>query len=449
MDEVVALAKRRGLIFPASEIYGGIANTYDYGHYGVLLKRNVTDAWWRAMIQERDDVVALDSAIIQHPRTWEASGHLAGFSDPLVQCLGKCKKRFRLDHLQEEAEAKGEDPAAVKCPVCGGELTEPRPFNLMFQTTIGPVQEDGMTVYLRPETAQGIFLDFKTTLTFARKKPPFGIAQVGKSFRNEITPGNFIFRTLEFEQMEMEFFVPPEEAGQWYEYWCQERLNWYTRLGISPERLRLRPHTEDELSHYSSRTSDVEYLYPIGWSELEGVADRGDFDLTQHAAHSGEKLEWKDPQTGKGYIPHVIEPAAGLGRTVLALLCEAYDTDEIGGEKRTVLRLHPVGGAGQGRDPAAAAQGRPPREGARDLRGAAQADGRRVRRGRQHRQALPAPGRDRHAVRGHGRSPDVRGRHGDAARARHADAGTGRRRGSRRAALGACDERHIVHDRRV
>jgi glycyl-tRNA synthetase len=341
MDEVVALAKRRGLIFPASEIYGGIANTYDYGHYGVLLKRNVTDAWWRAMIQERDDIVALDSAIIQHPRTWEASGHLAGFSDPLVQCLGKCKKRFRLDHLQEDAEAKGEDPAAVRCPVCGGELSEPRPFNLMFQTTIGPVQEDGMTVYLRPETAQGIFLDFKTTLTFARKKPPFGIAQVGKSFRNEITPGNFIFRTLEFEQMEMEFFVPPDEALQWYEYWCQERLNWYTQLGISPERLRLRPHREDELSHYSSRTSDVEYLYPIGWSELEGVADRGDFDLTQHQLHSGEKLEWKDPQTGKGYIPHVIEPAAGLGRTVLALLCEAYDTDEIGGEKRTVLRLHP------------------------------------------------------------------------------------------------------------
>ena len=232
MDEVVALAKRRGLIFPASEIYGGIANTYDYGHYGVLLKRNVTDAWWQAMIQERDDVVALDSAIIQHPRTWEASGHLAGFSDPLVQCLGKCKRRFRLDHLQEEAEAAGEDPATVKCPVCGGDLTEPRAFNLMFQTTIGPVQEEGSTVFLRPETAQGIFLDFKTTLQFARKKPPFGIAQVGKSFRNEITPGNFIFRTLEFEQMEMEFFVPPDEAQQWYEYWCQERLDWYTRLGI-------------------------------------------------------------------------------------------------------------------------------------------------------------------------------------------------------------------------
>ncbi len=342
MDEVVALCKRRGLIFPASEIYGGIANTYDYGHYGVLLKRNVTDAWWKAMIQERDDIVALDSAIIQHPRTWEASGHLSGFSDPLVQCLGKCKKRFRLDHLQEAAVEAGEDPATVKCPVCGGDLTEPRAFNLMFQTNIGPVQDEGSTVYLRPETAQGIFLDFKQTLNYARKKPPFGIAQIGKSFRNEITPGNFIFRTLEFEQMEMEFFVPPEEAEQWYEYWCQERLNWYVKLGINPERLRLRPHDAEELSHYSSGTSDVEYLYPIGWSELEGVANRGNFDLTQHAEFSREKLEWKDPQTGKGYLPHVIEPAAGLGRTMLALLCEAYDQDEIGGETRTVLRLHPT-----------------------------------------------------------------------------------------------------------
>lgn len=342
MDEVVALCKRRGLIFPASEIYGGIANTYDYGHYGVLLKRNVTDAWWKAMIQERDDIVALDSAIIQHPKTWEASGHLAGFSDPLVQCLGKCKKRYRLDHLQEEAVEKGEDPALVKCPTCGGDLSEPRAFNLMFQTNIGPVQDEGSTVYLRPETAQGIFLDFKQTLNYARKKPPFGIAQIGKSFRNEITPGNFIFRTLEFEQMEMEFFVPPDEAEQWYEYWCQERLNWYVKLGINPERLRLRPHDAEELSHYSSGTSDVEYLYPIGWSELEGVANRGNFDLTQHAEHSRERLEWKDPQTGKGYLPHVIEPAAGLGRTMLALLCEAYDQDDIGGETRTVLRLHPT-----------------------------------------------------------------------------------------------------------
>jgi glycyl-tRNA synthetase len=293
------------------------------------------------MIQERDDVVALDSAIIQHPRTWEASGHLSGFSDPLVQCLGKCKRRFRQDTLQEEAEARGEDPAAIKCPVCGGDLTEPRAFNLMFQTAIGPVQEEGSTVFLRPETAQGIFLDFKTTLSFARKKPPFGLAQVGKSFRNEITPANFIFRTLEFEQMEMEFFVPPDEAQQWYEYWCKTRLDWYVGLGINPDNLRLRPHTEDELSFYSSGTSDIEYLYAGTWRELEGVANRGNYDLTQHAEHSRQNLEYKDPQTGKGYIPHVIEPAAGLGRTVLALLCDAYDEDEIGGEKRTVLRLHP------------------------------------------------------------------------------------------------------------
>jgi glycyl-tRNA synthetase len=341
IQEVVALCKRRGFIFPASEIYGGIANTYDYGHYGVLLKRNVTDAWWRAMIQERDDIVALDSAIIQHPKTWEASGHLAGFSDPLVQCLGKCKQRFREDHLREAAIAEGKDPDDLRCPVCGGELTEPRAFNLMFQTTIGPVQESGQTVFLRPETAQGIFLDFKATLSYARKRPPFGIAQVGKSFRNEITPSNFIFRTLEFEQMEMEYFVPPERAQEFYEYWCQARLEWYVALGLDRERLRLRPHDAEELSHYSSGTSDVEYLYPIGWSELEGIANRGDFDLTQHAQHSGEKLEWKDPQTGQGYVPHVIEPAAGVGRTVLALLCEAYDTDELGGEERTVLRLHP------------------------------------------------------------------------------------------------------------
>ena len=337
MDAVVALCKRRGLIFPASEIYGGIANTYDYGHYGVLLKKNVVDAWWKSMIQERDDVVALDSAIIQHPRTWEASGHLAGFTDPLVQCLGKCKQRFREDHLRE-AEP---DADVLVCPVCGGELSEPRAFNLMFETSIGPVKDAGSTVYLRPETAQGIFLDFKTTLQYARRKPPFGIAQVGKSFRNEITPGNFIFRTLEFEQMEMEFFVPPDEAGRWYDYWRQARMDWYVELGIDRERLRLRDHDADELSHYSSATADVEYLYPIGWSELEGIANRGDFDLTQHAEFSGEKLEYFDPETRERYIPHVIEPAAGVGRTMLALLCDAYDEDEIGGEKRTVLRLHP------------------------------------------------------------------------------------------------------------
>jgi glycyl-tRNA synthetase len=339
MDEVVSLCKRRGLIFPASEIYGGIANTYDYGHYGVLLKRNVTDAWWRAMVQERDDIVGLDSAIIQHPRTWEASGHLAGFTDPLVECRA-CGQRFRADHIPELACPRKPSVHPGEFKEC--DLTEARNFNLMFETTIGPVKEAGATAYLRPETAQGIFLDFKTTLQYARRRPPFGIAQIGKSFRNEITPGNFIFRTLEFEQMEMEFFVPPDEAERWYEYWCRERLDWYVRLGIARERLRLRPHDAEELSHYSSATSDVEYLYPIGWSELEGVANRGDFDLTQHASFSGERLEWKDPQTGEAYVPHVIEPAAGVGRAVLALLCDAYDTDELGGEKRTVLRLHPA-----------------------------------------------------------------------------------------------------------
>jgi glycyl-tRNA synthetase len=339
MDKIVALCKRRGLIFPASEIYGGIANTYDYGHYGVLLKNNVVNAWWKAMIQERDDVVALDSAIMQHPRTWEASGHLAGFTDPLVDCR-TCGLRFRADHLGE-LEC-GRKPSRHPGDTEECDLTESREFNLMFETTIGPVKDSASTVYLRPETAQGIFLDFKTTLQYARRKPPFGIAQVGKSFRNEITPGNFIFRTLEFEQMEMEFFVPPADAERWHEYWMQARIDWYVSLGLSPERLRLRAHGPDELSHYSSATSDIEYLYPFNWSELEGIANRGDFDLTQHAKFSGEKLEYFDQATGERYVPHVIEPAGGVGRTVAALLCDAYDEDEIGGERRTVLRLHPA-----------------------------------------------------------------------------------------------------------
>ena len=332
MDKIVALCKRRGLIFPASEIYGGIANTYDYGHYGVLLKRNVIDAWWQAMIGDRTDIVALDSAIIQHPKTWEASGHLAGFTDPLIDCK-TCGQRFRADHLAELPCGRKPSKHPGETPEC--DLTEAREFNLMFETTIGPVKEAGATVYLRPETAQGIFLDFKTVLGFARKKPPFGIAQVGKSFRNEITPGNFVFRTLEFEQMEMEFFVPPDEAQQWHEHWLKERLDWYVRLGIRPDHLKLRPHDADELSHYSSATSDVEYLYPIGWSELEGIANRGDFDLTQHAQHSGEKLEYFDTASGERYVPHVIEPAAGVGRTVLAVLCDAYDEEEVAGEQRT------------------------------------------------------------------------------------------------------------------
>jgi glycyl-tRNA synthetase len=342
MDKIVALCKRRGFIFPSSEIYGGVGSTYDYGHYGVLLKTNVKNEWWRAMLQDRDDVVALDSAIIQSPRVWEASGHLAGFSDPLVQCLGKCKRRFREDHLREAAVERGEAPdSRLVCPECGGELTEPRAFNLMFETTVGPVKEDGATVYLRPETAQGIFINFKNVLQSSRRKPPFGIAQVGKSFRNEITPGNFVFRMREFEQMEMEFFVPPAEAQRWFEHWLSERERWYVELGIRPDHLRLRAHEQDELSHYSSGTSDVEYLFPIGWSELEGIANRGDFDLTAHRTASGEKLEYIDAGGGERYIPHVIEPAAGADRATLAFLVDAYDEEELENETRTVLRFHP------------------------------------------------------------------------------------------------------------
>jgi len=338
MDKIVALCKRRGFIFPSSEIYGGVGSTYDYGHYGVLLKSNVKNEWWRSMLQEREDIVALDSAIIQHPKTWEASGHLAGFTDPMVDCK-TCKKRFRADHIGD-AEC-GKKPSKKPGEGSECELTEPREFNLMFETTVGPVKEAGSAAYLRPETAQGIFVNFKNVLQFARKKPPFGIAQVGKSFRNEITPGNFIFRTREFEQMEMEFFVPPEEANQWYEYWCNERLDWYKRLGVRSDHLMLRPHDDDELSHYSSGTSDVEYLFPIGWSELEGIANRGNYDLTAHSEHSGEKLEYFDPNSGTRYVPHVIEPAAGADRATLAFLVDAYDEEELDSGPRTVLKIHP------------------------------------------------------------------------------------------------------------
>jgi glycyl-tRNA synthetase len=338
LDEVVALCKRRGFIFPSSEIYGGVGSTYDYGHYGVLLKNNVKAEWWRAMLQDRDDIVAIDSAIIQHPRVWEASGHLAGFTDPMVDCK-TCKLRFRADHLEASACGRKPSKRPGEGPDC--ELTEAREFNLMFETTIGPVKDSGSTAYLRPETAQGIFINFKNVLQFARKKPPFGIAQIGKSFRNEITPGNFIFRTREFEQMEMEFFCPPEETERWHRTWMEERMRWYTELGIRPDRLMLRAHGADELSHYSSATSDIEYLFPMGWSELEGIANRGDFDLVQHAQHSGEKLEYFDQQTKERYVPHVVEPAAGVDRAMLAFLVDAYETEDVDGSERTVLRLHP------------------------------------------------------------------------------------------------------------
>jgi glycyl-tRNA synthetase len=338
MEKIVALCKRRGFIFASSEIYGGLGSTYDYGHYGVLLKTNVKNEWWRAMLQERDDIVALDSAILQHPRTWEASGHLAGFTDPMVDCR-TCGQRFRADHLQDLQCPQKPSKHPGEGPDC--DLTEARDFNLMFETTMGPVKDSGATVYLRPETAQGIFVNFKNVLQFSRKKPPFGIAQVGKSFRNEITPGNFVFRTREFEQMEMEFFVPPDEAPRWYDFWKQARHDWYTELGLRADHLRMREHDPDELSHYSSGTADVEYLFPIGWSELEGIANRGDFDLTQHSEYSGQKLEYFDPQTKERYVPHVIEPAAGADRATLAFLVDAYDEEDIDGEQRTVLKLHP------------------------------------------------------------------------------------------------------------
>jgi glycyl-tRNA synthetase len=338
MDEIVALCKRRGFVFPTSEIYGGLGSTYDYGHYGVLLRNNVKGEWWRAMIQDRDDIVALDSAILQHPRTWEASGHLEGFTDPLVDCR-TCKQRFRADKLEDAACGKKPSKHPGETDQC--DLTEARQFNLMFQTHVGPVIDDASVAYLRPETAQGIFVNFKNVLQFSRRKPPFGIAQIGKSFRNEITTGNFVFRTREFEQMEMEFFVPPDEAEKWHEHWMKERVRWYTDLGIRSDHLQLRAHGADELSHYSSATSDIEYLFPMGWSELEGIANRSDFDLRQHAEFSGEKLEYFDPQTKERYVPHVIEPAAGVDRAMLAFLVDAYETEEVEGRERTVLRLHP------------------------------------------------------------------------------------------------------------
>ncbi len=337
MDRVVNLSKRRGLVFPSSEIYGGFRSTWDYGPLGVLLKRNVKDAWWRSMVQERDDVVGLDAAILMAPRVWEASGHIATFTDPLVDCK-HCKERFRADQL----------PESGACPNCGNKdtFTEARNFNLMFKTHVGPVEDTGSIAYLRPETAQGILVNYANVQTTSRKKPPFGIAQIGKSFRNEITPGNFIFRTREFEQMEMEFFVPPDEAPKWFEYWCQARFQWYLDHGIPESSLRLRPHDADELSHYSVGTSDVEFTYPWGWGELEGIANRTDYDLKQHAEFSGQDLSYFEQDTDTRYVPYVIEPAAGADRATLAFLLAAFHEEEVstaGGktETRTVLRLDP------------------------------------------------------------------------------------------------------------
>tara|TARA_B100000700_G_scaffold325217_1_gene433418 strand:+ start:2715 stop:4034 length:1320 start_codon:yes stop_codon:yes gene_type:complete len=329
-DKVVNLSKRRGFVFQSADIYGGFRSTYDYGPVGVLLLRNVKDQWWRSMVQLRQDVVGLDASILSPPSIWEASGHLTNFTDPLVDCR-ECGSRFRQDKL--------EDPNT--CPSCGASssFTEARQFNLMFKTHAGPVIDSAAEVYLRPETAQGMFTNFANVLNTSRKKPPFGIAQIGKSFRNEITPGNFVFRTREFEQMEMEYFVPPNDSDEWFDYWCQERMNWYLNLGMKKDSIRLRVHESDELSHYSKATSDIEYSFPWGWDELEGVANRTDFDLNQHTQSSGNKLEYNDSGTGERYVPHVIEPAAGATRTAMAFLMDAYDEEEVNGEVRNVLKL--------------------------------------------------------------------------------------------------------------
>jgi glycyl-tRNA synthetase len=367
METLVSLCKRRGFVFQSSEIYGGLGSAWDYGPLGVELKRNVRNLWWRDTVHLRPDVVGLEAAVLMHPRVWEASGHLDRFTDPMVDCRA-CKRRFRADKLDEQPwthycpakkDNKFEVPPGEACKHCGGvrtlcpecgrgELTEPRQFNMMLKTFLGPVEDEAAVTYLRPETAQGMFVDFDNVLQATRRKLPFGIAQIGRSFRNEITPGNFIFRTREFEQMEMEYFVNPQDTVEgrpadeyWHDVWIETRLAWYHRYGISPENLRLRDHPKEELSHYSKRTVDIEYRFAIGWSELEGIANRTDFDLKQHAKFSGKTLTYFDDERKVHVVPYVIEPAVGVDRIVLAVLTDAYHVEDVRGEKRVVLRFHP------------------------------------------------------------------------------------------------------------
>jgi glycyl-tRNA synthetase len=330
MEKVVALCKRRGFIFPAGEIYGGVAGLYDYGPYGVQLKRNLRDLWWRHLVELRDDVVGLESTIVMHPEVWVASGHVDNFVDPLRQCEGTCKKRWRADQVEGD-----------RCPQCGGALGPVRQFNLMFKTHLGPVADDASVAYLRPETAQGMFVDFKSVLNSMRVRIPFGIAQQGKAFRNEITPGNFVFRLREFELMEVEFFVKPGDDDRWFDYWRKERMRWYVEeLGIRADHLRFYDHPKESLSHYSKQTTDIEYQFPFGWGELEGIADRTDFDLKVHQEHSGQDLSYLDPETNERFLPWVIEPAVGVDRILITTLLDAYDEDQVKGETRVVLRLH-------------------------------------------------------------------------------------------------------------
>ena len=359
MDKIVSLCKRRGFIFQSSEIYGGTGSCWDYGPLGVELKNNVKRAWWRDNVQNRADMVGLDASILMHARVWQASGHLDHFTDPMVDCRA-CKKRFRSDKIDDEVwvhyceATKGNKfnipggeackhcgAKRTLCPACGkGELTEPRQFNLMFKTFMGPVEDEAAVTYLRPETAQGIFVNFDNVLQSMRLKLPFGIAQIGKAFRNEITPGNFTFRTREFEQMEIEFFVMPGTDEEWHQRWIDERFAWYPKYGIGKENIRLREHEKDELAHYAKRTADIEYLFPMGWSELEGVANRADFDLKQHSQFSGKALEYFDEESKQKIVPYVIEPSAGADRATLAFLVDAYKEEEVRGEKRVVLNFH-------------------------------------------------------------------------------------------------------------
>ena len=386
MDKMLSLSKRRGFIFASSEIYGGLGSTYDYGPLGVELKRNVKEAWWRSVVRERDDVVGLDSAILMHPRIWEASGHVENFTDPLVECR-QCHRRFRSDQLETDT-----------CPECGGEFTDPRRFNLMFRTFMGPVEDTSHEVFLRPETAQGIFVNFPNVLNSSRKKLPFGIAQIGKAFRNEITPGNFTFRTREFEQMEVEFFVKPGTDEEWLDRWVQARFDWYVRHGIRRDNLRLRRHEGDELAHYARDTYDIEYRFPWGWGELEGIADRTDFDLGRHAEYSGEELTYFDEDTRERYVPYVIEPSGGVDRATLAFWLDSFDEEPDGNATRTVLHLHrklaPVTVAvlPLSRNERLVPTARAVYD---QLRQRPQCP---IRRRPEHRAPLPPPGRDRHPL---------------------------------------------------
>jgi glycyl-tRNA synthetase len=338
MDKLVSLCKRRGFIFQSSEIYGGINSCYDYGPMGVELKKNIRELWWKAMVYERDDIEGLDASILMHPRVWEASGHVEGFTDPMVDCK-KCKARFRADQLDQ-----------VQCPEkpskhpgeCGGELTEPRLFNLMFKTFMGPVEDDANIVFIRPETAQGIYVNFHNVREASRRKLPFGIAQTGKAFRNEITPGNYIFRTREFEQMEMQYFVKPGSDDDWFEYWKEERLKWYERLGIRKENLYFHQHSEKELAHYAKAAFDIEFKFPFGWSEIEGIHNRTDFDLGRHQDYSKKNLQYFDQEAGERYVPYVVETSTGVDRLMLTALADAYHEEEVQGDKRVVMRLSPV-----------------------------------------------------------------------------------------------------------